>query len=147
MDELALESQNKDGSRNDQQVELWKDMKKAEDTSLILQSKKEIEEYVLSIVKNYFRSTKKATVGLESPFKTHGLDSLDVIELCIQIEDELGYLIDSENLEKFTKPKHFSNFIWQYEQFRKANNKLPHEGIAADVSLRSIFPGIPGGKK
>ena len=49
-------------------------------------------------MKNYFRTTKKAKVSLESEFTDHGLDSLDAIELIIQIEDELGYVIDAENL-------------------------------------------------
>ena len=48
---------------------------------------------------------------MESKFEDHGLDSLDAIELIIQLEDELGYVIDAENLNKFTKPKHFVNFI------------------------------------
>ena len=65
----------------------------------------------MSIVRNYFRTTKKAKVTLESTFEEHGLDSLDAIELVIQVEDELGYVIDAENLEKFKKPKHFVNFI------------------------------------
>ena len=52
MDQLALQSQEmdqaiaKDGS---QDVALWKDIKKAEDTSLALQTKDEIEKYAISI--------------------------------------------------------------------------------------------------
>ena len=49
----------------------------------MLKSKDEIEKYVLSVVRNYFRTTKKAKVALESSFEEHGLDSLDVIELVI----------------------------------------------------------------
>ena len=63
------------------------------------------------MVKNYFRTTKKASVALDSDLTDHGLDSLDTIELVIQVEDELGYLIDAEKLELFKKPKHFVNFI------------------------------------
>ena len=65
----------------------------------------------MSLVRNYFRTTKKAHVTLDSDFADHGLDSLDAIELVIQVEDELGYLIDAEKLELFRKPKHFVNFI------------------------------------
>lgn len=49
----------------------------------MLKDKDEIEKYVLSLVRNYFRTTKKAKVELESEFKNHGLDSLDAIELVI----------------------------------------------------------------
>ena len=89
---------------------LWKDSVDKKN-ALSLKTNDEIEQYVLSIVKNYFRTTKKASVSLDSAFTDHGLDSLDVIELVIQVEDELGYLIDAEKLELFSKPKHFVNFI------------------------------------
>ena len=66
-----------------EQVALWKDIKAKQDHSLVLKTNDEITDYVLSIVRNYFRTTKKASVNLESSFKDHGLDSLDVIELVI----------------------------------------------------------------
>jgi hypothetical protein len=65
------------------EVSLWQEQSKREETALVLKSKDEIERYVLSIVRNYFRTTKKAKVALESSFEEHGLDSLDVIELVI----------------------------------------------------------------
>ena len=77
---------------------MWKDISKKQEHGLVLKDKDEIEKYVLSVVRNYFRTTKKAKLGLESIFVEHGLDSLDAIELVIQIEDELGYVIDAENL-------------------------------------------------
>lgn len=92
------------------QVALWKENKSGSD-SLALKSNDEVEQYVLSLVKGYFRTTKKASVTLDSSFADHGLDSLDVIELVIQVEDELSYLIDAEKLELFTKPKHFVHYI------------------------------------
>jgi acyl carrier protein len=98
---------------------------------------------VLSIVRGYFRTTKKAKVSLESSFKDHGLDSLDVIELIIQVEDELGYVIDAENLNKFTKPKHFVNFITQMEAYKTEFNKLPHEGNKYHFHFEEAFPGLP----
>jgi acyl carrier protein len=115
----------------------------------VLKSRDEIERYVLSLVSNYFRTTKKAKVALESNFEDHGLDSLDTIELVIQIEDELGYVIDAENLGKFRKPKHFVNFIQHLEAYKAEFHKLPHQDIHADLSLGAAFPGIPGvgGKK
>ena len=94
-----------------EQVSLWKDIQAHNSHALVLKSSDEIQNYVLSLVRNYFRTTRKAAVTLESSFAEHGLDSLDTIELVIQIEDELGYLIDAEKLELFSKPKHFVNFI------------------------------------
>ena len=35
------------------------------------------------MVKNYFRTTKKASVALDGDLADHGLDSLDTIELVI----------------------------------------------------------------
>ena len=102
---------------------------------------------MISLVKNYFRTTKKAKVALDTPFVDHGLDSLDVIELVIQIEDELGYVIDAENLQKFKKPKHIVNFIAQMEAYKNEFHKLPHENIHVNFSFREAFPGLPGEKK
>ena len=109
----------------------------------MLKSNDEIKQYVLSLVKNYFRTTKKASVNLESNFADHGLDSLDVIELVIQVEDELGYLIDAEKLELFNKPKHFVNFIAQMEAYKTEHHRLPHEGIYEDFGIKKHFPGLP----
>ena len=96
------------------------------------------------MVKNYFRTTKKASVALDCDLADHGLDSLDTIELVIQVEDELGYLIDAEKLELFKKPKHFVNFIAQMEAYKTEHKRLPHEGIHTEPLLKSWFPGIPG---
>jgi acyl carrier protein len=95
-------------------------------------------------VRNYFRTTKKAKVTLESKFEDHGLDSLDAIELVIQIEDELGYVIDAENLQKFKKPKHFANFIAHMEAYKSEFHKLPHEGNHPKFTFAEAFPGFPG---
>jgi hypothetical protein len=67
----------------DDQVALWKDIKAKQENALVLKSNDEIENYVLSVVKGYFRTTKKASVALDSNLVDHGLDSLDVIELVI----------------------------------------------------------------
>lgn len=147
---LGLESQSStevavDGRGGE--VSLWQDKARSQEHALVLKDNDQIEKYVISIVKNYFRTTKKAKVSLDSEFKNHGLDSLDVIELVIQVEDELGYVIDAENLNKFTKPKHFVNFITQLEAYKSEFHKLPHEGVHADLSIRAAFPGLPGEKK
>ena len=72
----------RDFEKNDQ-VSLWKDRVAAEEKSLVLKSNDEIEKYVLSLVRNYFRTTKKASVALDCDLADHGLDSLDAIELVI----------------------------------------------------------------
>ena len=113
----------------------------------MLRSDDEIEQYVFSVVKDYFRTTMKASINLQSNFRDHGLDSLDVIELVIRIEDELGYVIDAENLEKFKKPLHFVNFIKHMEAYKEEHNRLPQDGtkIKHDkVWFKAAFPGIPG---
>ena len=125
------------------QVSLWKDLKQKQENALVLKTNDEIEQYVLSLTKNYFRTTKKASVSLESEFSAHGLDSLDVIELVIQVEDELGYLIDAEKLELFKKPKHFVNFIAQMEAYKTEHNRMPNDGIYEDFEIKKHFPGLP----
>ena len=129
--------------KDEDTVQLWKEIKERNDKSLILKTDDEITDYVLSVVKNYFRCTKKASVTVDSSFADHGLDSLDVIELVIQVEDELGYLIDAEKLELFKKPKHFINFIAQMEAYKNEHNRLPHEGIYEDFEIKKHFPGLP----
>jgi hypothetical protein len=59
----------------------------------------------------------------------------------------LGYVIDGENLEKFTKVKHFVNFITHMEAYKSEFHKLPHEGIHAEFKWSEAFPGIVGDKK
>ena len=103
-------------------VDLWQGQVDATKDALVLKTDDEIERYVVSITKDYFRTTRKATVSLDSEFKNHGLDSLDVVELVIRVEDELGYMIDAENLELFKKPRHFVNFIKQMEGYKQEFN-------------------------
>ncbi len=129
------------------EVSLWKEISKNQETGLALKDRDQIEKYVLSIVKNYFRTTKKAKITLDSNLREHGLDSLDLIELVIQVEDELGYVIDAENLQKFQKPKHFVNFISQLEAYKHEHHKLPHQNIHEEFNWREAFPGLPGEKK
>lgn len=149
LDRLGLESHSSEVALDakNAEVSLWQEKAKQQENALVLKDNDQIQKYVLSIVKNYFRTTKKAKVALDTPFKDHGLDSLDIIELVIQIEDELGYVIDAENLSKFTKPKHFVNFITQLESYKHEFHRLPHEGVHATFGFREAFPGLPGEKK
>ena len=134
---VAMEDDNKKAG----QVALWKEMQ--EKHELQLSTDDEIEKYVISIVRDYFRTTQKSSVELDSHFADHGLDSLDAIEFVIKIEDELGYLIDAENLEKFKKPRHFVNFIKQMEAYKTEHNRLPHEDTKYHFKYYEAFPGIP----
>ena len=125
------------------EVDLWKQQVTDSKNALVLKTDDEIEKYVLSIVKDYFRTTMKASLTLDSKLKDHGLDSLDGIELVIRIEDELGYIIDGENLQKFKKPRHFVNFIKHMEAYKSEFNKLPHHNTKASFNFKEAFPGIP----
>ena len=119
------------------QVALWQTTHTG--NALALSSSDEIEQYVLNMCKSYFRTTKKASMTLDSTLVDHGLDSLDVIELVIQVEDELNYLIDAEKLELFAKPRHFVNFIAQMEAYKTEHSRLPHEGIHSNMSMKNQF--------
>ena len=144
MDPDALVLRQQDSKQSAGSVELWKAQVDATKNALVLKTDDEIAQYVVSITKDYFRTTRKASVTLDSEFKNHGLDSLDVVELIIRVEDELGYMIDAENLEKFKKPRHFVNFIKQMEGYKQEFHHLP---MGADTkwhfSFAEAFPGIP----
>ena len=144
--ELGLDSNQlatRDESKKSNAVDLWKSQVDATKNALVLKTNDEIESYVLSVVKDYFRTTKKASLTLDSKFVDHGLDSLDAIEFVIRIEDELGYVIDAENLEKFKKSRHFVNFIKHLEAYKTEFNKLPHEGNKYHFNFAEAFPGLP----
>ena len=143
LDQDALVARAQDDKSTAGAVELWKANVDATKNALVLKTDDEIERYVVSITKDYFRTTRKATVSLDSAFSDHGLDSLDVVELVIRVEDELGYMIDAENLEKFKKPRHFLNFIKQMEGYKEEFNRLPQEGTKWSFSFKEAFPGIP----
>ena len=64
------------------QVSLWKETASAQN-ALTLKTGDEIEQYVLSLCRGYFRATRKAHLTLDSALSDHGLDSLDSIELII----------------------------------------------------------------
>lgn len=61
-------------------------------------------------------------VNLDSNLKDHGLDSLDSIEIAMQLEEDLGYTISAETLTQFSKIRHYVNYIEQVEGFKKENN-------------------------
>ena len=52
-------------------------------------------------------------VNINSVLADHGLDSLDQIEIAMQIEEDLGYLISAETLPVLRDVRHFVNYINQ----------------------------------
>eukprot|EP01017_Pseudomicrothorax_dubius_P002416 TRINITY_DN1005_c0_g1_i2.p1 TRINITY_DN1005_c0_g1~~TRINITY_DN1005_c0_g1_i2.p1 ORF type:complete len:160 (-),score=41.65 TRINITY_DN1005_c0_g1_i2:153-632(-) len=92
---------------------------------LVLKKKEDIEGYVLKTIRNYFRTTNKAGLTLDSKFEDHGLDSLDCIELAMQVEEDLGYVISAETLPVLRKARHFVNYIWHVEQFKEQTKSVP----------------------
>jgi len=64
-------------------------------------------------------------VNKASTLSEHGLDSLDAIEIAMQIEEDLGYTISAETLPSFTKVGHYITYISHVEAFKKDNNKAP----------------------
>ena len=132
------------GGKADDAIEFWREHED-ESKALVLKTHDQITNYVLDISREYFRTTKKASLSADSLYKDHGLDSLDLIELVIQVEDDLGYIIDAENLEKFQKPKHFINFINQIEAYKTEFGQLPTDNTKASFNLKEAFPTGSGG--
>ena len=46
--------------------------------------------FVINLIKNYFRTTNKDGITIDSSLADHGLDSLDSFELSMKLEEELG---------------------------------------------------------
>ena len=79
----------------------------------------------MKTIKEYFRTTFHDGLTIDSDLKKHGLDSFDCIEIAMQVEEDLGYLIPAENLAIFTKPKHYVNYIEQVEAFKLQRKRDP----------------------
>ena len=124
----------------DSKVAFWEESLAKKETALVLQDREQVEQYVLSMIKGYFRTTQKGFISLESNLDDHGLDSLDRVELVIQVEDDLGYIIDAENFNRFNKPKHFVNYIVQLEAYKREFHRLPLDDTKVDWSLEGNVP-------
>ena len=112
---------------------------------LVLADEGRIENYVLGVVKGYFRTTYKDGLTIDSKLSDHGLDSLDSIEIGMILEDELGYIIEAETLPQFTKVKHFVNYIKQIEAYKKEHIILPQ--VRAQEDEENWDSWIPYGEK
>ena len=93
--------------------------------NLVLSTRQNMEEYVLKIINEYFRTTQRAKLHINSNLSDHGLDSLDLIEIAMQVENDLGYMISAENLPAFSKPIHFVNHIEQVENYKRVYGASP----------------------
>jgi acyl carrier protein len=94
---------------------------------LVLSDRSHIVEYAISLVQGYYRTTNKEGVTAESDLADHGLDSLDAVELCIKLEDELGYIIEAETMTKIKKVRHIIHFIEHLEAYKQEFKTLPQE--------------------
>jgi hypothetical protein len=75
------------------QVQPWVDIENRLEKlrgELVLSEQDQIEKYVLSVIKGYFRTTYRDGLSVESKLADHGLDSLDAVEISMVLEDELG---------------------------------------------------------
>ncbi len=76
----------------------YKDGKLVSQTQIVLSEKEDIQAYVMQLLKNYFKTTRQAHLEYDSSLKDHGLDSLDAVELVMQMEEDLNYKVSAENL-------------------------------------------------
>jgi acyl carrier protein len=113
-------------------------------SELVLADESKIENYVMNVIKGYFRTTYKDGLTMESDLADHGLDSLDAVELSMVLEDELGYIIEAEIMPKFTKPKHLVNYIKHMEAYKREFHFVPQ--VRAQKDEENLNEWIPGGE-
>jgi len=112
---------------------------------LVLSEQNQIVNYAINLVKGYYRTTNKDAITAESNFADHGLDSIDSLELCVQLEDELGYIIEAETMPKIKKVRHLINFIKHMEAYKQQHKLLPQE--QAQLSDENWDDWLPKGEK
>jgi acyl carrier protein len=138
----------REGKSSETSIQPWVEMENhlmRTRNELVLSDHDKIEKYVLSVVRGYFRTTYKDGITLNSNLTDHGLDSLDSIELGMILEDELGYIIEAEVMPKFSKPKHFVNYIKQMEAYKAEFHMLPQEIAQKDEENWDNY--LPFGEK
>jgi acyl carrier protein len=94
-------------------------------SALTLKKQEDVEAYVVKLVSGYFRTLHKEGVSAKSNLDQHGLDSLDAIEICMMIEEDLGYKIAAETLPAFTEVQHFVNYINTVEEYKATHHEIP----------------------
>lgn len=79
--------------KRDDTITYYKNGQLVTRNAIVLKKTEQIEEYVFKLVGEYFKTTNKGGLTLESKLADHGIDSLDTIELAMQLEEDLGYQI------------------------------------------------------
>ena len=113
-------------------------------SELVLTEHSQIENYVVNLVRGYYRTTNKDAVTKDSVLEDHGLDSVDSLELCVNLEDELGYIIEAETMTKFSKVSHFINYILHLEAYKREFKVLPQ--TASQESTENWDDFVPQGE-
>lgn len=93
------------------QIQPWVDIENRLEKlrgELVLSEQDQIEKYVLSVIKSYFRTTYKEGLTVESKLLDHGLDSLDTVEISMILEDELGIYLLKISLINLTRVRYRS---------------------------------------
>lgn len=76
---------------------------------------------------------------MESVLADHGLDSIDSIEIAMQIEEDLGYTISAETLPVLQKVKHFVNYIEHVEAHKKETGQKPLPWVVPYIKFNIIY--------
>ena len=77
----------------------------------INEKRKQIEEIVLDIISSQ-SGVSKNKISNEANLQTDiNLDSLDIVEIVIDLEDRFGISIDEEHLEKFATINNIVDYI------------------------------------
>merc|ERR1712110_64508 len=72
------------GAQSNEVIRQYQNGELVKRSYLALKNSEDIEGYVVNLWRDYFRSTHKAAIALESQLHEHGLDSLDSIELAMR---------------------------------------------------------------
>lgn len=84
----------------------------------------ETNERVLTVLKN-FDKVDTSKLALTTPFTQLGLDSLDVVEVMIALEEEFHMEIPDAVADKAQTPQEISEYIYNFLN--------PHNPVAQDV--------------
>ena len=95
-------------------------------------SQDEAENRVLSVLK-YFDKIDTAKLSIDTPFTQLGLDSLDVVEVMIALEEEFHMEIPDAVADKVQTPKEIAQYVYEFLN--------PHKPRLEDEDHYSEDPG------
>lgn len=88
-------------------------------------SRSEIEERVLNVLKNSDK-INASNLGLDTAFSQLGLDSLDVVEVMVNLEEEFHLQIPDSVADKIEKPSEVVEYIYDFlHPHKKAASEPP----------------------